>query len=239
MMLSVAEGCTFCARGPSAGATATFDLGGLTSTTFALRGELRNGSTTTESYLVSNPCVLAASASCGPVDGPMAQGCRPVGHLEPAGPNATVVARTPTGFNITLRGGFDVPAMKNGRNAVFEFVCAAGAAPDAGPEPGVVESPAGFYRVTWKTAAACTPARGHGTCAPPPPPPAPPPPPGPSPPGAGVCRPAGTPTWNMSSSTVLCKGLAPLFRWTPRRSCSPMDNVSPVFLWFCRRARVR
>ena len=169
-----ANACSFCARGPGGdGATATFDLSNLPAATFPLGGALRNGTANSQSFLVSSPCLLASSASCGPTAGPMTQSCKPVGRLEPSGPNSTIVELTAAGFDLTLRGGFDVPALPHGRNAVYRFVCDEGAGPAAGPEPGVVESPAGFYRVTWRTAAACKPARGRGACPPPPPPPKP------------------------------------------------------------------
>ena len=218
---AAAGGCTFCATGAgSAGGTATFDLGGLGDATHALLGAFPNGTTrTSETYLVTSPCGLASSAACGPTDAPMTQGCKPLGRLAgpSSGPNATTVTRTPAGFNLTLRGGFDVPSMPHGRNAVFNFVCDQGAAPGGGPEPGVVESPSGFYRVTWRTPAACRPASGHGACPPPPPAPPAPPPPAACTPGSDVCREDRADTFfacpgplSFRSSLAVERGAAPV-----------------------------
>ena len=134
----------------------------------------------------------------------MTQGCSPLGVLASHGPNSTLVALTAEGFSVTVRGGFNYPhPMPHGRNAVFDFICDRTAPAHAGPEPGVLEEPGGFYHVRWRTAAACKPSLGEGSCTAPPPAPPPVAPPAPCTPGADVCLPSWNPTWNMRNSTVL------------------------------------
>ena len=60
-----------------------------------------------------------------------------------------------------------------GRNTVYRFLCDPSASAGRGPEKVVVEHPAGYYNVVWRTKAACTPSAAAAKCAPPPP--APPP----------------------------------------------------------------
>jgi hypothetical protein len=225
---AAAAACSFCALGGD-GKAHTFDLSTLPTKTYALSGAWPNGTSKgSEGYEVTSPCRGVDSPTCGLSRSPMTQGCKPLGTLEAGtGPNSTLVELTASGFNITIRGGFDYPVMHNGRNAVFEFVCDNSAPPSAGPDPGVVESPAGFYRVHWKTAAACAAAppaaaaAAVASCPPPPPAPPPVPPPAPCMPGADVCLPSWKPTWHMRNSTVL---------YTCNNSGAPRPGLNASFV---------
>ena len=225
--LAAAAPCSFCAG--AAPHAKTFDLSALSTKTYELGGAWPNGSAKAGSgYSVSSPCRGTNSGRCGASTAPMQQGCKPLGHLQAGGPNSTLVNLTERGFSVTLRGGFDVPHMTDGRNAVFDFVCDEEAAgPAAGPEPGVVEQPPGFYTVTWKTQAACKPTVA-AKCGPLPPAPAPLPPPASCMPGADVCLPSWKPSWNLTESTVLytCNNSEPANRASSRGTASPRGDVT-------------
>jgi len=126
------------------------------------------------------------------------QGCQGVGSLS----NASV-ALTANGFNLTLRNGFDVPVMPNGRNTVYHFICDTTVPASNPPFANVTEQPPGFYNVVWRTPTACGSSPAHTKCAPLPPPPPPPPPATPCTPGSTTCLPSWKPTWGMRNSTVL------------------------------------
>lgn len=148
------------------------------------------------------PCAGAFAPSCSPYPNqdPVLQSCKSVGTL--VGGNVSVVPTT-DGVNITLHGGFDVPPMPSGRNAVYQFICDKTVPATNGPDASVTESPPGFYNVVWRTPAVCSSSTGT-TCAPPPPAPPPPPPPVPCSPGSEVCLPSWKPTWDMRNSTGPC-----------------------------------
>jgi hypothetical protein len=110
-------GCVFCTYN-SQGQAVTFDLSTLSNATYEATPQLNNPFG--ESYSVTQPCGQAISATCGWQNDPMLQSCNGVGNLA----NISIAMSDPSvGFNLTLHGGFDVPPMPNGRNAVYHFVC--------------------------------------------------------------------------------------------------------------------
>ena len=183
--------CVFCA--PNAqGALFNFDLSSLPQGTWS--ADLPRGA-----YTVASPCANSNSAQCGAIGAPMTQSCKGLGTL--ANTSLALTGTSPPGLVLTLHGGFDIPPMPEGRNAMYHFVCDP-AAPAGNPPnvSGLVENPGGYYNVEWRHPAACgvaTPA-----CGPAPAPPPPPPPP-PCAPGNDTCLPSWTPTWGMRNSTVL------------------------------------
>jgi hypothetical protein len=187
--------CTFCALN-TAGQAVSFDLSGLTNTTYSA---FSNGF----NYMVTTPCGQASSPACGQQNDPMCQSCLGVGDL---GNISVVLAPGGSGaggFTLTLRNGFNDPPMPQGRNAVYHFVCDTTVPVNNPPAvANITESPPGFYNVVWATPAACGVVSGT-VCGPNPPMPPPAPPPISCMPGADTCLPTWTPTWHMRNSTVL------------------------------------
>lgn len=176
-------GCVFCAYNGQ-GQAFKFDLSTLPNATFEATPENQNPFG--ETYSVTQPCGQVVSAACGWQNDPMTQSCAGVGNLA----NISIVMGDPSqGVNLTLHGGFDVPPMPNGRNAVYIFQCDTTAPADNPPMvQNVTESPGGFYNVVWRTPAACGVAIGN-QCPPNPPVPPPAPTPIPCTPGSTTCLP--------------------------------------------------
>eukprot|EP00035_Acanthoeca_spectabilis_P024842 m.455618 g.455618 ORF g.455618 m.455618 type:complete len:638 (+) comp20907_c0_seq1:3-1916(+) len=196
--------CTFC--GTSADGTAhTYDLSTLPNHTFTLHESVGSGA---GKYEVSAPCGCAGlgSTARGLKCSMMLQGSRGLGDLSA---NITTLP-TSDGFTLEIGGGSNDPAMPQGRNAVYHFVCNASAPMTNPPEPTLVEKPGGFYNVVWEHPLACKSDPTPSKCPPPPPLPPLPPPPPPTPPeppiecaGLPSCLPSWKPTWHMRNSTVL------------------------------------
>eukprot|EP00040_Diaphanoeca_grandis_P027318 m.155154 g.155154 ORF g.155154 m.155154 type:complete len:642 (-) comp30927_c0_seq1:241-2166(-) len=186
--------CTFCGV-DSASKSHTFDLSTLSNVTFQCSDS--NGR---ETYAVTSPCLGANTPSCGPQQDPMLQSCRGVGTLVGGHVDLNLTAN---GFVLTLHGGFNVPPMKDGRNAVYNFICDMTVPMDNAPSANVTEDPPGFYSVDWRHPSACKAIDGPATCGPPPPAPPAPPPAASCMPGSDTCLPSWKPTWHMRNSTVL------------------------------------
>lgn len=191
---AAANNCTFCAL-TSTGDAVSFDLTSLPTDTY-------EGTGAAGDYTMTSPCLQSNSPECGAQADPMTQSCKGLGNLG----NISIVLNNETpssGFVLTLHGGFDVPVMPNGRNAVYHFVCDNTVPASNPPNIGnLTEQPGGFYNVEWRHPAACGVVAGT-QCGPSPVPPPPPPPPGPCAPGSDVCVPKWTPQWGMKNSTVL------------------------------------
>jgi hypothetical protein len=206
-VVSTAAGpaCSFCGTDP-AGASHTFDLTSLPAQTFVLND---SRPLVGLQYQVTSPCgcVLGKSAAMGPNGTcgctPMIFDTRGCGSLAA---NVTVRGAGPSGFTLTVSGGYINPPLPRGRNAVYHFVCDRTVGLDNGPDPVATEGPTGFYNVVWRTPAACI-SYNKTKCAPPPTaPPAPPGPciqPAPCMLGSTDCLPSWKPTWHMRNSTVL------------------------------------
>jgi hypothetical protein len=196
---------TFCGV-DSAGKAATYDLSTLSNKIFTLHDIHAER----EEYLVAQPCGCASTVASTE----FGIGCTPMTQGEGRGladirANLSIAVGT-NGFNLTIGGGDDDPAMPRGRNAVYHFVCDATAPLDNPPDDAVVESPGGFYNLIWRHPSACKVSATPAKCPPPPPlPPIPPPPPPPPPAipcsrGSDLpCLPSWKPTWNLRNSTVL------------------------------------
>ena len=196
------DGCVFCTLN-SQGQAVNFDLSSLSNQTYEATPQTQNPFG--ESYSVTMPCGQAISASCGWQNDPFLQSCAGVGNLA----NISIAMSSPSeGFNLTLHGGFDVPPMPNGRNAVYILQCDTTVPANNPPDvQNITENPGGFYNVMWRTPAACGVVKGT-QCGPNPPVPPPAPTPTPCTPGSTTCLP-------VRASKSVSSAVAPFLHCPP------------------------